>query len=81
MLHHLNPLRMDSLRFFTSSMHKLLQVAALPLHEMYDNVSSSPPTSMHSQRIGITPSQELGMPILQECFEVKGERDMLSYIS
>jgi hypothetical protein len=52
-LHHLNPLRMDPLRIFTSSIHELLGVTILLLHGIYDNVSSFPPTSMHPCRIGI----------------------------
>jgi hypothetical protein len=45
--HYLNPLRMDPLRLLTSSMHELLGVPILLLHEMYDEVSPSLPISMH----------------------------------
>jgi hypothetical protein len=39
---HLIPLRMGSLRIFTSSMYELLQVIILSCHGMYDNTSPSP---------------------------------------
>jgi hypothetical protein len=65
MLHHLNPLKMDSFTRFTSFMYELLGVTILLLHGMYDDMSLFPSTSMHSQRIGIPPSQDLGMPILR----------------
>jgi hypothetical protein len=51
MSHHLNPLRMDVLRIFTSSMHELVGVTILLLHGMYDDVPPSLPTSMHSLKI------------------------------
>jgi hypothetical protein len=55
------PLQMDALITFTLSMYELLGVTILQLHGMYDEVSSSPPISMHSQRIAILTSQELRM--------------------
>jgi hypothetical protein len=60
-------------------MNELLGVTILPLCGMCDDVSPPPPTSMHSQRIGISPSQEPEMPILQVCIEVRGEGDMSSH--
>jgi hypothetical protein len=57
-LHHLNPFRMDSLRICTPSMHDLLEVSIVPLHEIYDDESLSLLTSMHSWRIDIPLSQE-----------------------
>jgi hypothetical protein len=36
--YHLNPLRMDPLRMFTSSIHELLGVTIFPLHGIYDEV-------------------------------------------
>jgi hypothetical protein len=47
---------------------------------MYDEVSSTPPTSMDSPRIAIQTSQELGMAMLGGCIEVGGEGDTLLYI-
>jgi hypothetical protein len=47
---------------------------------MYDEVSSTPPTSMDSPRIAIPTSQELGMAMLGGCIEVGGEGDTLLYI-
>jgi hypothetical protein len=56
----INPLIMDLLRMFTSSsMHELLGVTILLFHGMYDEVSSFSPTSMHSWRIAIPPSQKV----------------------
>jgi hypothetical protein len=69
---------MDSLRMFTSSMHELLGITILPLHGIYDEVSPSPPTSMHPQRIAIPSSWEGGMAILRGCMEVGGEGDTSS---
>jgi hypothetical protein len=71
---------MDPLKTFTSSMHELLGVTILPLHGMYDEVSSSLPTSMHLQRIAILGSWKAGMAILRRCIEVGGEGDTSSYI-
>jgi hypothetical protein len=74
---------MDTLRIFSSSMHVLPTATIFPLHGMYDDVSPPPPTSMHFQKIGISPFQELGMwiHILQECIEVGGEGHTTWYIS
>jgi hypothetical protein len=61
-------------------LHELLGITILPLHGMYGDMSPSPPTSIHSQRIGILPSQERGMPILQECIEVGGEGIVMHFM-
>jgi hypothetical protein len=37
--HHLNPLKLDFLKIFNSSMYELLGVTILSLHGMYDNVN------------------------------------------
>jgi hypothetical protein len=58
----------------------ILGVTILLLHGMYDEVSSTPPTSMDSPRIAIPTSQELGMAMLGGCIEVGGEGDTLLYI-
>jgi hypothetical protein len=71
---------MVPLSLVTSSMHGLLGVTILPLYGMHDEVSPSPPTSMHSWRIVIPTSQEPKMAILQGCIEVGGEDDTLSCI-
>jgi hypothetical protein len=80
--HHLNPLRMDSLRIFTSSMYELLATTIFPLYEIYHVVWPSPPTSMHSWRICIhIPNSWKGeMPIFWKCIEVGGGGDTSSYI-
>jgi hypothetical protein len=80
MSHYSNPLRMVPLSLVTSSMHQLLEVTILLLHGMHDEVSPSPPTSMHPRRIAIPTSQELGMAILRGYIEVGGESDTSSYI-
>jgi hypothetical protein len=69
---------MDPFRMFASSMHELLGITILALHGIYDEVSPSPPTSMHPRRIAIPPSQELGMTKVK--VKVGGEGDTLSYI-
>jgi hypothetical protein len=53
----------------------MLGVTVLSLHGMYDKMSPSPPTSMHSKRIDILPSQESGIPIFQEFIEARREGD------
>jgi hypothetical protein len=61
-------------------MHELLgKFTILPIHGMHNDMPPSPPTSMHFWRINITPSQELGMPILQECTVIGREGDTSSY--
>jgi hypothetical protein len=61
-------------------MHELLGVTILLFHGMYDEVSPSPQTSKHPQRIAILSSWEVGMAILRECIEVGGEGDTSSSI-
>jgi hypothetical protein len=61
-------------------MHELLGVTILPLHGMYDEVSPSPLTSMHTRKIVIPGSWKGRMAILRGCIEVGGEGDTSSYI-
>jgi hypothetical protein len=79
--HHLNPLRMDHLKIYTSFNNELLGITILPLHEMHDNGPSSLPTLMHPRRIGILSSQQPRMPFLRGCIKVGGEGDTLPCIS
>jgi hypothetical protein len=59
-------------------MDELVGITILLLQVMHDDVSPSPPTSMHSWRIDIPGFWEGGMLILRENIEVGGEGDTSS---